>query len=124
MSSPLFVKKCSLWSLAIATIVLAGCGGSAPPDSRAGRMVYVDVATMKPLVHDVATSFPAVHPATGKPSLQPGLYCAQCLQWYPAPSADQINRLKGAGLCPKHKSPLAADGPWPDDSARPSVSVK
>lgn len=80
-------------------------------------MVYVDTATMQPLVHDVATSFPAVHPTTGKPTLRPALYCAKCKKWYPAPAVDQVNRIPGAGQCPQDKTPLTADGPWPDATA-------
>lgn len=99
-------------------LILSGCGGSPPPsESHAGRMVYVDVATMQPFVHDVATSFPAVHPQTGKPTLRPALYCPTCKQWSPAPDVDQVNRIPEAGLCPRDKSPLTAEGPWPDDLA-------
>lgn len=96
---------------------LPGCGGSPPPaESKAGRMVYFDLATKQPLVHDVATSFPAVHPQTGKPTLRPALYCPTCQKWYPAPDIDQVNRVPGAGQCPKDKTALTTDGPWPDGS--------
>lgn len=99
-------------------VFLAGCGGSTPPsDPHANRMVYVDTATMQPLVHDIATSFPAVHPTTGKPTLRPALYCSTCKKWYPAPAIDQVNRIPGAGQCPQDKTPLTADGPWPDSAA-------
>lgn len=99
-------------------VFLAGCGGSSPSsDPHANRMVYVDTATMQPLVHDVATSFPAVHPTTGKPTLRPALYCVKCKKWYPAPAVDQVNRIPGAGQCPRDKTPLTADGPWPDATA-------
>jgi uncharacterized protein YbaR (Trm112 family) len=101
------------WTGLLTLSLLAGCGQSTPVEPERQQMVYVDMATMKPLVHDVATSFPAVHPATGKPTLRPALYCSTCRQWYAAPPADQIQRVPGAGRCPKDKSPLTADGPWP-----------
>lgn len=96
--------------------LLAGCGGGSTPSNSnpPSRMVYVDTATMQPLVHDVATSFPATHPKTGQPTLRPALYCPTCQKWYPAPDIDQVNRQPGAGQCPKDKTPLTADGPWPD----------
>ncbi len=106
-------------------LFLCGCGGSSPPtDSKTGRMVYVDMATMQPLVHDVATTFPAVHPQTGKPTLRPAVYCSTCKKWYPAPALDQVNRTPGAGLCQKDKTPLTTEGPWPNDPAASSSSQK
>lgn len=101
--------------------ILSGCGSpTSPSESNAGRMVYVDTATMQPLVHDVATSFPAMHPKTGQPTLRPGLYCPTCKKWYPAPDFDLINRVPGSGLCPQDKTALTTDGPWPD-GFRPST---
>ena len=109
----------------MAALVLAGCGRVAPSSAApTQRMVYVDTATMRPLVHEVASSFPAVHPTTGKPTLRPALYCSACRQWYPAPAIDQVNRVPGAGQCPKHKTPLTAEGPWPDDPAATPRSGK
>ena len=105
--------------------VVAGCGGAAstaPPP--APKMVYVDTATMQPLVHDVATSFPAVHPRTGKPTLRPALYCSTCRQWYPTPSIEDLNRTPGAGLCPKDQTPLTTEGPWPDGSSPAQQAAK
>ena len=103
--------------LLLAGLALMGCGRNTSADSPAKRMVYVDTATMQPLVHDVAASFPAIHPQTGKPTLRPALWCATCRKWYPAPAVDEINRVPGAGLCPKDKTPLTGDGPWPNDPA-------
>ncbi len=97
------------------SMTLAGCGSSTPvqPESTK-RMVYVDTATMKPLVHEVAATFPAAHPQTGQRTLRPALYCSKCQAWYPVPDWERINRTPGAGLCPKDKGPLTFDGPWPD----------
>lgn len=108
------ILKSLLAGLILVSMSVAGCGGSPSGDPHAGQMVYVDVATMKPLVHETATSFPAVHPVTGKPTLRPALYCPKCQQWYPAPSVEQVNRVPGAGQCPKDKTPLVTDGPWPE----------
>ena len=111
--------------LTVLCSILSGCGGShSPNESNAGRMVYVDTATMEPLVHDVATSFPAVHPQTGKRTLRPALYCPTCKKWYPAPDFDQVNRVPGAGQCPKDKTALIADGPWPDASETSTKNAK
>lgn len=113
----------SLFALIGLNLWLVGCGTSAPAQPEpAKRMVYVDTATMKPLVHEVATAFPAIHPQTGKKTLQPALFCDKCQKWYPVPNVEQLNRRPGAGLCPKDKSPLTADGPWPDGS-RPVPST-
>ena len=109
-----------VWLLAFG-VCLSGCGDSRPQiTSTPGRMVYVDTATMQPIVHDVATSFPAVHPQTGKPTLRPALYCPTCKKWYPAPDIDQVNHIPGAGQCPQDKTPLTAEGPWPDGSTPPT----
>ena len=119
------VARCRLAWLTVFCLILSGCGGSSPPsESKAGRMVYVDTATMQPLVHDVATSFPAVHPQTGKRTLRPALYCPTCKKWYPAPDIDQVNRVPGAGQCPKDKTPLTADGPWPDGFGASTKNAK
>ena len=113
-----FTAQCRHACSILFCAVLAGCGGSSPSvDPPANRMVYVDTATMQQLVHDVAASFPAVHPTTGKPTLRPALYCSTCKKWYPAPAVDQVNRIPGAGQCPKDKTSLTADGPWPDATA-------
>ena len=95
---------------------LAGCGGTASDATTPKKMVYVDTATMQPLVHDVVTSFPAAHPTTGKLTLRPALYCPTCQKWYPVPPPDEINRAPGGGKCPKDKTTLIADGPWPNGS--------
>lgn len=110
-----FTAQCRLRSIVVC-LVLAGCGGSSSTNPPADRMVYVDTVTMQPFVHDVAKSFPAINPKTGKTTLHPALYCSACKKWYPAPDIDQVNRVPGSGLCPKDKTPLAGDGPWPADS--------
>lgn len=96
---------------------LAGCGDSDPDAKALKKMVYIDTATMQPVVHDIAVSFPAAHPTTGKLTLRPALYCPNCQKWYPVPPPNEITRVPGAGKCPKDKkTSLTADGPWPDGS--------
>lgn len=119
------VAQGRLFGWIVFCLFLSGCGGSSPPtDSKMGRMVYVDMATMQPLVHDVAASFPTAHPQTGKLTLRPAVYCSTCKKWYPAPALEQVNRTPGAGLCPKDKTPLTTEGPWPTDSAAPASHQK
>ena len=97
----------------LAIIALAGCGSEETDNQPAKRMVYVDTKTKQPVVHDVVTPVPAENPETGERTLMPGLYCPVCRTWYPVPPPDQINSRPNAGQCPKDKTPLTADGPWP-----------
>jgi len=93
-----------------------GCGDTGTAQrERDGKMVYVDRVTAEALVADISDEIPAVHPVTGKNTLMPGLYCAECKKWHPVPPADQINRLPGATRCPITGRPLAIEGPWPED---------
>lgn len=96
---------------------MAGCGSKDADVRPTDRTVYVDTKTKQPVVHQVVTSVPAVNPETGERTLMPGLYCPQCQTWYPVPPPDQINSRPNAGLCPKDKTPLTVDGPWPDDTS-------
>lgn len=104
--------------------LLAGCDESTPVAVAPKKMVYFDTATKQPLVHDVVTSFPAKHPQTGKPTLRPALFCPTCQKWYPVPPPEEINRVPGGGKCPKDKTLLIADGPWPDGSGPATKSAK
>ncbi len=111
-----------LW-LVVVGLAVIGCGGATSSEPTAKQMVYVDTATMRPLVHDVAATFPAIHPQTGKPTLRPALYCPTCKRWFAAPDIDQVNRIPGAGQCPKDKTPLTAEGPWPEGDLSASVKA-
>ncbi len=100
-------------------LAIAGCGRTeeVPADGREGKMVYVDTAskTKEAIVMEIADSFPAENPRTGKRTLMPAMYCPTCGQWHPVPPPDQINRTPNAALCPKSGTPLRIDGPWPDE---------
>lgn len=92
-----------------------GCGSAEPVNETHEKMVLVDTKTMNSVVQPFADSFPAINPQTGDRTLMPGLYCPVCKSWYPVPTADQINRRPDAALCPKTRTPLIADGPWPEE---------
>lgn len=94
--------------------ILVGCGERASDQSTPKKMVYFDIATMQPFVYDVVTSFPATHPKTGKSTLRPALFCPTCQKWYPVPPPEAINRTPGGGKCPKDKTTMITDGPWPE----------
>lgn len=108
----------NLQRLAVAASVyvsMAGCGSEDTNTRPLDRMVYVDTETRQPMVHEIVNPVPAINPETGKRTLMPGLYCPTCKTWYPVPAADQINTRPNAGQCPKDKTALIADGPWPDE---------
>jgi uncharacterized protein YbaR (Trm112 family) len=107
----------------LAVIGLAGCGVDNAEQQSANRMVYVDTKTKQPVVHEIITPVPAVNPATGERTLMPGLYCSTCQTWYPVPPPDQINSRPNAGQCPKDKTPLTTDGPWPDGESPTGSSL-
>lgn len=102
--------------VALACLCVLGCGEGESDDGTAGRMVFVDTQTMAAMVQPVSDTFPSVNPLTGQPTLMPGLYCSSCRKWYPVPPPDQINRRPDGALCPKTRTLLIADGPWPDDA--------
>jgi len=92
--------------------VLAGCRTETEV-TQPQQMVFVDTKTHVAVVGPVTDQFPALNTETGKRTLMPGLYCPKCEKWYPVPSPDQINHRPDGGLCPKTKTSLIADGPWP-----------
>ncbi len=107
------------WLVLVAATALVGCGGSEPSSltGREGRMVYVDTVTKKATVMEVADSFPATNPDTGKRTLMPAMYCEKCGKWHAVPPLDQINRKPRATQCPKTGAALTTDGPWPEEQS-------
>lgn len=108
-SSGLFL----IW-LAVISIVISGCGtadetGSDEPPT----MMFVDVKTGEARALPATAEVPVVNPDTGQRTMMPAMYCETCEKWYPVPPAEQLNRAQGAGMCPKHKTPLKAVGPRP-----------
>jgi len=94
--------------------VLSGCGAAtSEPNPAHEEMVFVDVKTGKTVLLAPTSEVPVVNPETGKRTLMPAMYCSDCGRWYPVPPAEQMNRAQGAGMCPKHKTAMSADGPLP-----------
>ncbi len=104
-------------TLLLAALFGCGSGGPSPEiDPRLGKMVYFDQETKAAVVSNIMTQTPAVHPATGRPTLVPASYCAKCQRWYPAPPIEVRERNPQSAKCPKTGGPLTLDGPWPDKS--------
>lgn len=101
----------------VLSLILAGCSSDEADAVLADRMVYVDTKTGQAVVRDVVSPVPAVNPETNERTLMPGLYCPTCQKWYPVPPPEQINSRPNAGQCPNDRTPLTADGPWPDSGA-------
>lgn len=101
----------------LAGLLLTGCSSDDSDTGQPQRMVYVDTKTGQAIVQEVVSPVPAVNAATGERTLMPGLYCPACQKWYPVPPPEQINSSPNAGQCPKDKSPLTAEGPWPESGA-------
>lgn len=112
-------NRLAIWGFLVVAVpaLFVGCGGleSSDMEGREGKMVYVDTVTKEATVMEIAATFPAVQPLTGKRTLMPAMYCEKCAQWHAVPPPDQINRTPGAASCPKTGTPLTLDGPWPDE---------
>jgi hypothetical protein len=113
--------RLSNWGWLVLVVAFTGCGGSeqSSPAGRDGKMVYVDTVTKEAMVMEIAESFPAAQPGTGKRTLMPGMYCTRCQEWHPIPPPDQINRTPRATVCRKTGAPLTTDGPWPEEGQSP-----
>lgn len=99
-------------TLSIAT----GCGrASVPPSVNAldGQMVYVDTVSRRTFLGQPTEELPAVHPESGQRTLMPGLYCAKCRAWYPAPPLEVRQRQPSSLRCPKSGDLMTPDGPPP-----------
>ena len=107
-------RRASSWFCFGLLLSIAGCGASSDsnPDEPP-TIVFVDVKTGETVSLPATSEVPVVNPDTGKRTLMPAMYCETCAKWYPVPPAEQLNRARGAGTCPKHKTPLKAQGPMP-----------
>src|SRR5262245_33403847 len=95
-------------------VLAAGCGGASEAKTAAqAQRVYFDSETKQPVAADMSPETPAVNPKTGKRTLMPALYCAQCQAWRAAPPLRELQRNPKARMCPKCNGPLVADGPLP-----------
>ncbi len=95
----------------VGLLSLVGCGGSevaVPPQA-----VYFDTASKQVMVLPASGEYPALHPATGQPTLVPAMHCPQCVAWRQAPPPEQLNRAAASARCPRCKTPLQLDGPLP-----------
>ena len=94
-----------------------GCQGEVdePPPR---PVVLVDSATGDAVLHPPVDHYPAIHPKTGKPTLHPAMFCAQCRKWLPVPTPDRINRVPHATRCPNCRGPLSTSGPPPPAVSR------
>jgi hypothetical protein len=94
----------------------AGCQSKpAAETTPPAQSVYVDTRTGQVVRAEHSAALPAVNPGTGKRTLMPGLYCAECRKWYPAPPLEVRQRTPNAGQCPRHGTALTADGPLPGE---------
>lgn len=91
----------------------SGCSEESAADTE--KMVFYCTETREIVVAD-RQPMPAVHPNTGRKTLQQALYCKTCGQWQPAPPLEQLGGNPSNVICRKHKIPLQADGPLPDST--------
>jgi hypothetical protein len=94
---------------------MIGCGAS-DDDGKVARSVYIDSATKRPVVADVAKEYPAVHPVTGDATLMPAMHCPTCDQWRQVPLPEQVNQMSQTLRCFKCKTALSPDGPLPPEA--------
>src|SRR5687768_11317754 len=106
-------RNCVL-GCAVLLLSSPGCSDRSETEPVAAKqVVYVDLETQQPVVAEASNEAPAVHPETGRRTLMPGLYCAQCERWYPSPPVEELQRNPDARKCRTCGSPLSADGPVP-----------
>lgn len=105
-------------SLLLTLVAAIGCGGAASPpaDPLDGQIVFVDTVTRKTYIGQPTEMLPAVHPETGRRTLMPGLYCAKCQAWHPAPPLEVRQREPKSLRCPKSGDLMTPDGPPPTAS--------
>lgn len=102
--------------IGLALSIVAGCDSNPPPPSVNafdGQMVYVDTLSRKTFLGQPTEELPAVHPVTGQRTLMPGLYCAKCQAWYPAPPLEVRQREPQSLRCPMSGDLMTPDGPLP-----------
>ncbi len=110
--------SCGLILILTTLLVVSGCGEAPTPPAadQTNQMVYYDRVTRKPVVYNIAREFPAIHPATGKPTMVPACYCPKCQKWYPSPPLEIRERNPEVMQCPKKcGAKMTLTGPWPDE---------
>lgn len=101
--------------IALLAGLMTGCGAS-DDDEKIARAVYIDLATKRAVVADVAKVYPAVHPVTGDTTLMPAMHCPRCDQWRQVPLPEQVNQMSQTLQCFKCKTALSPDGPFPPEA--------
>lgn len=96
--------------LLLASLMLAGCSDGGSGGAGVEPMVYVDTESGK-VVQAPPKPTPAVNPDTGKKTLMPGLYCAQCRKWYASAPLEIAQRNPSSRMCPKHRTPMETKRP-------------
>lgn len=94
----------------------SGCGRDWVADPAVKQQVYFDQETGSAVVADAGVQTPAVHPATGRRTLSPALYCNQCRVWRAAPPLEEAQRNPRARQCSECGGGLSAEGPAPDEA--------
>jgi hypothetical protein len=103
-------------ALLAAAVCAAGCPSEPKPSAEnSPDVVYVDTQSGAVVRGEPSAALPAVNPRTGRRTLMPGLYCAECRKWYPAPPLEVRHRAPAAGKCPRHGTALTPDGPLPGE---------
>ena len=92
-----------------------GCGRESVADAVAAQQVYFDLESKRAVAAEAMLETPAVNPVTGRRTLMPALYCAQCRAWRAAPPLEEVQRNPEARRCPKCGGATSAEGPLPDE---------
>lgn len=94
----------------LTSLAVAGCSGANGDAKDGATMVFVCTETGKVITAPPGET-PALNPDTGRKTLMPGLYCAQCRKWYPSAPLEVAQRNPASRLCPKHRTPMETKGP-------------
>ena len=95
----------------LATLPIAGCAGDTEDRAESLQVVYIDGETQTPVLADATNDLPARHPATGRRTLMPGLFCEFCEEWHRAPPLEVLQRSPAARQCPTCGATMASTGP-------------
>jgi hypothetical protein len=108
----------SMWLITMCAMAW-GCTNDGGPVqvSELTELVFVCQQSQEVFVGKARTT-PAAHPATGQPTLMPGLYCERCRVWRAGLPVEQLQRSPEAANCPKTRQPMSLTGPPPTSANR------